>query len=84
MHNFRGLLVNLKSAGNDFRNLRSVELLESKTSEHEAARLQDLCATVDISLYFVDCDDSLPVYTKDRAHYAERQAKKALAQTESL
>ena len=81
----KALLVHLTGAKNDFPYLTSIEFFETNLPEDQAARLQDLCAKNNICLRFVDCEHvSLPIYTRHRGHYAERQAKKAWTQRESL
>ena len=83
--NFQALLVHLTRAKNDFPSLTSIEFFETSLPEHHAARLQDLCARSNICLKLVDCEpDSLPIYTRHRGHYAERQAKKTLTQRKNL
>lgn len=66
-------------------NLSSIELFETIMPEREAARLQDMCATVNISLKIRDYGhDSTPTFARHRSSYAERQAKKAQFKCEVL
>ncbi len=75
------LFASLADSRNDFPRLRSIELLETKISQHNAAILQDVCAILNI----VECGhDSFPMFTRLRGHYAQRQAKKPLNQVDVL
>ena len=77
-----GILLNIQRNRNQFPGLRSIECFDFRTSAPEEARLQKMCATMNISLKVDSEGVSLPVYTRHRRHYAERQAKKALTQGE--
>ena len=73
----------------DFRrslpNLSSVELFDMRLSGNEAAALQDMFDNVNVSLTLVNNGPvPLPTFKRNRGHYAERQAKKALKQGEAL
>lgn len=82
---FEALIIHLIRAKNESPGLRSIDFFETNLTRSHAARLQDLCAENNICLKFVDGENvSLPIYTRHRGHYAERQAKKALAQREKL
>ena len=78
-------LNSLTKARNLLPNLSSIELFETMMPELEAARLQEMCATVNISLKIRDYGhDSTPTFVRHRSSYAERQAKKAQIKCEVL
>lgn len=79
------LLTDATKSKNELPSLRSIEFFETTHSEQALTTLEAMCARVNISLKITDSEPvSLPIYTRHRGHYAERQAKKALAQRESL
>ena len=79
------LLLNLISAKDDFPCLRRIEFVETRIRRQRLTRLEVMFAKANISLRITDSEHvSLPIYTRHRGHYAERQAKQALTQRESL
>ena len=88
-HNRQALGLHIDSltkAKNHLPNLSSIELFKTGISGNEAARLQNMCDKVNISLSFADEGEDLSIGTpaRHRNHYAERQAKKALTRSEVL
>ena len=84
-HELKILLGNITQLKNELPSLRSIEFSETTICEQSPTTLEAMCARVNISLKITDNEhDSLPIYTRHRGHYAQRQAKKALAQRESL
>ena len=81
----QALLIQLTSARNDFPSLGRIEFFESTLCKPAPDILRVMCATLKITLVIRDSEHvSLPIYTRHRAHYAERRAKKALTQGESI
>ena len=81
----QALLIHLISARNDLASLGRIEFFESTLCKPPPDILRVMCATVKITLVIRDSEHvSLPIYTRHRAHYAERRAKKALTQGESI
>ena len=79
------LLLNLISAKDDFPCLTRIEFVETRIRRQRLTRLEVMFAKANISLRITDSEHvTLPIYTRHRGHYAERQAKKALTQRESL
>ena len=80
--NLDALLRQLIRAKNDFPTLWRIEFFETTLRKPGPEILGFMCARVNISL--IVRDGELPIYTRHRGHYAERQAKKALTQGESI
>lgn len=77
--------ADLRESRNDFPRLRNIEVFGNGFPEDGMAKYRDMCAEIDISLQSVQyADVPLPVYNRHSGHYAERQARKALALSESL
>ena len=75
------LNINLRSAMNDLPSLRSIGFFGTRFSENQATYLQNMYGRNNICLKLVDSDPvALPIYTRHRGHYAERQAKKTSTQ----
>ena len=79
-------IINLTKSRKLLPFLSSIELFETGMSENEAARLQNMCAKVNISLKFPAGGGYLSLATsaRHRSHYAERQAKEASSRSEVL
>ena len=83
--NLLALLRHLIRTKNDFPSLRRIEFFDTTLCKLRPLRLGVMCAMVNISLRIRDSEHvSLPIYTRHRGHYAERQAKKMLTQGESI
>lgn len=78
--------TNLTKARSLLPLLSSIELFETDLSRRDKARLQKMCAKVNISQTFARGGgySSLATSTRHRSHYAERQAKKVITRSKVL
>ena len=83
--NLDALLRHLIRTKNDFPSLWKIEFFETTLRKPGTDKLRVMYARVNISLRIRDTEHvSLPIYTRQRGHYVERQAKKALTQGQSI
>lgn len=79
-------VINLTKSRNLLPFLSNIELFGTGFVENDAARFQNVCAKVNISLTFPSGGGyfSLATSARHMSHYAERQAKKSLTRSEVL